>query len=261
MDEQRLEQKQRDMIKSVYGFSKAAYIILIILVCCIALYCVAKPGFGSLSGLLGYFTFVLSFYFILYFRRVDRSKTIAMVIFVSIVSRDILSLFVETGIYHSDAARIIKMITGLIFLVIEIYFAWLLLRKSYRKKYVERLIKPFWFVFLASLAARYYALPFLDDNGNRLAAVIIIAACVSLIYFLSLFIIYKGLTDTIFYKSFFEVWPVASWKRWSHDKSRVLPMYCSKCGAALVPGANFCRQCGHSVILQAAKPLNGGSEE
>jgi ribosomal protein L40E len=270
MEEQVITQKQYKTIKSTYGMLKAAFVISIIMFFfeLIANLFNLKQGIVPiLISSIDSIILIIVIQILLYNKKDNRKNIVGISLFIYALfstATHIFNTFTKNAgsIPYIDTIYIVFILTDAIF----IYLSVLFLLKTNEKPFKIYHLKPIFTVYVVVVYVNvYFALlnivfkTALISNIALWIAIIIGAILGGLLIYIFLqlqFVIYRGLADEVFYRNFIVEHPKTTTNRYKAVlyKPATNPeaaMYCMNCGAALMPGANFCRQCGNKVLLKA----------
>jgi hypothetical protein len=287
MEEQVITQKQFKTLKTTNGFLLAIFIIYIItfamsgLGILIAVF-IQPQSAGALIGFIPMAVEIALVALLLFNKQAERKIIIAVGMLVNSIvftGMSVYSLFVITPAYGSAFSNyglqnafsdqsgngMLLYNIGCIFYiasgVIIVLFSILLLRKTKGEKVASLPFKLLFILFAVFQFLYVYLTMFAIVPSNIPFYVpIMITVCITTGLMAALmlvpqFVLYKALSDESFYNNFIVVHPNKAIRQYdaAARKPAAKPevaMYCMNCGAALAPGANFCRQCGNPVNTQ-----------
>lgn len=149
-------------------------------------------------------------------------------------------------------ASILYIVTSALF----IFMALRLLKKTKDELYGAARYKTIFILLAATMYAYVYlqffaSMPLNNPLGSAIAGGIIMGLAMVLAL-TPQFVLFKALDDEAYYENFIAVHPDTAIRRYETAKYRPAARpktarYCMYCGAALMPGANFCRQCGKNI--------------
>lgn len=271
MEEQYLTQKQFKTIKTTYGLLKGIFILFIVLL--IGGTAVAAIGFTvsfvfkmanvpvDAKYFVSFVLFIVTvivFYLMVHNKHANRKRIVSVTLFIYAVLFSGIRIFNNFILDRPEnllLPYIICYILSIITAVIFIYLAFLLLQKTRDKKVKPFAIKPLFIIYIVSM---YMSLLFTivtvipSAAPGYLAIVItvsIILGLLLILIFLPLYVLYKSLSDDVFYQDFLVSYPLIAINRYQAIQVNKTKQenngYCIKCCAPLRPGAAFCTVCGN----------------
>lgn len=159
---------------------------------------------------------------------------------------------------YVDILYILAIISYIVTSVLFIFMALRLMKKTkgelygtspYKTIFILLVVTIYAYVYLQLFASMPLSNPYLI--GFAIAGGIIMGLAMVLAL-TPQFVLFKALDDEAYYENFIAVHPDTAIRRYETAKYRPAARpetarYCMYCGAALMPGANFCRQCGKNI--------------
>lgn len=269
MQEQTLSQKQFKLIQKTYGLLQGTFVFLIVCAVLIAVSAIASlafiteimPDYPSLF--LSFVPFIIDlivFYLLVFSKHVFRKMILSASLLIYAVLSSAIGIYDRLFTGNPENMLLSSVISGVLFVAasaIFIYLAVLLLQKTREKQVRMIATKPLFISYIVltyvSLCMSIFSLNSLITIDNNMAIIIIIVAIVagllSILFLLPQFVLYKGLSDEVFYQNFIVVYPLLVINQYQALKANRMIQsngsgYCTKCGAPFRPDAAFCTVCG-----------------
>ena len=257
MEEQFLTQKQFKIIKTTYSLLQVTFILLIVSMLGAFGFIISSAFMQSylpaeilLAVSLAFIVELVIFYLLVFSKHVSRKRIISVTLLINAILFSGLRIY--GSVFTSSAgnslllytiSEILNILTAIIF----IYLAVMLLQKTREKQAKHFAIKPLFIFYIVAIYVDSYILFFHNFNPAFLIGSII-GGFILILLLLPQYVLYKSLTDDIFYQNFLVAYPliaINSYQAMQASKTRQASNgYCTKCGAPLKPGAEFCTICG-----------------